>query len=251
MSSEKEKVYFPFINGDNNKTTETFIDPSFYNWSESIENNYQIICDEVIKHFNANEKYFYPYFAQELISGPGKWKSFGFYFWGVRAKGPICDHFPIIMNLLKTIPGIVSASVSIMEPDSEIKPHYGDTNAIHRCHLGLIIPDSLPVTGFQVGYEKRSWEVGKLLIFNDAAYHKAWNQSSQPRVILIFDVIRPEFLKQKSWICARVNTIILTQRLTKSKSSFLKLLKFSVTQWVMTVGVFSYVRLFKCNYLWL
>lgn len=252
MSKQQEKIYYSYLNVEADKRTkETFIDPSDYKWSALIENNYQVIRDEVLQHFSANEKYFHPYFANELINTPGKWKSFGFYFWGIKAKKTICDDFPITINLLKRIPGIVSASVSVMEPDSEIKPHFGDTNAIHRCHLGLIIPGQLPETGFQVAYEKRSWQQGKLLIFNDGAYHKAWNHTSQRRIVLIFDVIRPEFLNRKSWICARVNTIILTQRIGKGKSILQNFAKQIFIQWVMSLGMFLYMQLFKRNHLWL
>ena len=138
-----------------------------------------------------------------------------------------------------------------MEPNSSIKPHYGDTNAIHRCHLGLLIPTSLPFTGFQVGYEKRSWEEGKLLIFNDAAYHKAWNESSQPRIVLIVDVIRPKFLKKKLWICARVNAIIKSQRIVQKSPILKSITKNRAFQWIMSLLVYIYFSVCKRNKLWL
>jgi aspartyl/asparaginyl beta-hydroxylase (cupin superfamily) len=95
-----------------------------------------------------------------------------------------------------------------MEAHSEIKPHYGETDAVYRCHLPLVVPASLPVTGFQVGYEQRSWEEGKLLAFNDAAYHKGWNTSDKERIVLIFDVIRPELLPRAKRICATAHANI-------------------------------------------
>ena len=43
-----------------------------------------------------------------------------------------------------------------------------------------------------MGGETREWEEGKLLIFDDAIEHEAWNHGSSERVILIFDVWHPD-----------------------------------------------------------
>jgi aspartyl/asparaginyl beta-hydroxylase (cupin superfamily) len=41
-------------------------------------------------------------------------------------------------------------------------------------------------------YRTRAWEPGKLPIFDDTIEHEAWNDSDRDRVILIFDIWRPE-----------------------------------------------------------
>jgi hypothetical protein len=78
---------------------------------------------------------------------------------------------------------------SLLKPGARIAPHNGMINTRLICHLPLIVP---PGCGFRVGNETRQWEVGKLLIFDDTIEHEAWNESSQDRVVLIFDVWRPE-----------------------------------------------------------
>lgn len=252
MKLSTEKIYYSYLGiQEKSRTKETFINPDFYKWTAIIEENHQIIYDEIIKHFEVYKNHYNPYFASDLVNSSGKWKSFGFYFFGIRAEKSICESISATIKILKNIPGIVSASVSIMEPNSAIKPHYGDTNAIHRCHLGLLIPASLPFTGFQVGYEKRSWEEGKLLIFNDAAYHKAWNESSQPRIVLIVDVIRPEFIKKKLWICARINAIIKSQRIVQKLPILKSITKNRAFQWVISMLVYIYFSVCKRNKLWL
>ena len=40
--------------------------------------------------------------------------------------------------------------------------------------------------------ETRKWEVGKALIFDDTIEHEAWNDSKEDRLVLIFDIWRPE-----------------------------------------------------------
>lgn len=78
---------------------------------------------------------------------------------------------------------------SLLKPGARIDAHNGMINTRLICHLPLIVP---PGCGFRVGNEVREWEVGKLLIFDDTIEHEAWNDSGQDRVVLIFDVWRPE-----------------------------------------------------------
>jgi aspartate beta-hydroxylase len=63
------------------------------------------------------------------------------------------------------------------------------TNTRLICHLPLIVP---PACGFRVGNETREWQDGKAWVFDDTIEHEAWNDSNQTRVILLFDVWRPE-----------------------------------------------------------
>ena len=45
---------------------------------------------------------------------------------------------------------------------------------------------------FRVGNDVREWVEGKAWLFDDTIEHEAWNHSDQTRVILLFDVWRPE-----------------------------------------------------------
>jgi aspartyl/asparaginyl beta-hydroxylase (cupin superfamily) len=76
-----------------------------------------------------------------------------------------------------------------LRPGARIPPHHGVLNSRLICHLPLIVPDRC---GFRVGNETRAWEEGKLLVFDDSMEHEAWNDSDRDRVVLIFDVWRPE-----------------------------------------------------------
>jgi tetratricopeptide (TPR) repeat protein len=78
---------------------------------------------------------------------------------------------------------------SMLKAGARIAPHNGMINTRLICHLPLIVP---PGCGFRVGNEVREWEAGKLLIFDDTIEHEAWNDSGEDRVILIFDIWRPE-----------------------------------------------------------
>jgi aspartyl/asparaginyl beta-hydroxylase (cupin superfamily) len=78
---------------------------------------------------------------------------------------------------------------SLLRPGARIPPHTGVVNARLICHLPLIVPEGC---GLRVGNEVREWVEGKAFVFDDTMEHEAWNQSSQLRVVLLFDVWRPE-----------------------------------------------------------
>ena len=85
-----------------------------------------------------------------------------------------------------------------------MEPHRGDTNAVMRCHLGVEIPSGLPECGLQASSEQQGWYEGKWLFFNDAFKHSAWNNTDKRRIVIIMDVIRPEFLHKQRTICANI-----------------------------------------------
>ena len=88
-----------------------------------------------------------------------------------------------------TVPGRAPvAFFSALKPGTHIPPHNGATNTRLTVHMPLIIP---PDCALRVGEETRTWEPGKLLLFDDTIRHEAWNFSDRLRVVLIFDVWHP------------------------------------------------------------
>lgn len=81
------------------------------------------------------------------------------------------------------------ALFSMLKPGMHIVPHTGFLNTRLICHLPLLTP---PGCRLRVGNEVRSWEAGKLLIFDDSIEHEAWNEGSETRVVLLFEIWRPE-----------------------------------------------------------
>ena len=84
------------------------------------------------------------------------------------------------------IPGHApTAFFSVLAPRTRIPAHTGVTNTRFIVHLPLIVP---PSCGFRVGAEKREWREGSAWVFDDTFEHEAWNESDEPRIVLIFDV---------------------------------------------------------------
>ncbi len=78
---------------------------------------------------------------------------------------------------------------SLLRPGARIPPHHGMLNTRLICHLPLIVP---PGCWLRVGNETREWREGKLTIFDDSMEHEAHNPTDRLRVILLFDIWRPE-----------------------------------------------------------
>lgn len=103
--------------------------------------------------------------------------------------------FPATLAALAAAPlsriSVRSPSImfSLLQPGARIAPHHGMINARLICHLPLIVPGA---GALQVAEEARQWEEGKLLIFDDSVQHEAWNDADSDRIVLIFDVWRPE-----------------------------------------------------------
>jgi aspartyl/asparaginyl beta-hydroxylase (cupin superfamily) len=81
------------------------------------------------------------------------------------------------------------ALFSVLQPGTHIPPHTGMLNTRLICHLPLIVP---PDCTLRVGNQVEPVERGKLMIFDDSIEHEAWNRSDATRVVLLFEVWRPE-----------------------------------------------------------
>lgn len=87
-----------------------------------------------------------------------------------------------------------SVLFSLLKPRTHIPPHNGLVNTRLICHLPLIVPAGCR---FRVGNETRVWEEGKAWVFDDSINHEAWNDSDQTRVILLFEIWRPELSERE------------------------------------------------------
>lgn len=110
--------------------------------------------------------------AELTCLAPGTWDT-------ITGNAPMCD-----------IPARApSVMFSLLRAGSRIPPHTGMINTRYICHLPLIVPGN---GGLRVGGETRAWEFGKLLLFDDTVEHEAWNDATSDRLVLIFDIWRPE-----------------------------------------------------------
>ncbi len=94
---------------------------------------------------------------------------------------------------------------SLLRPGAHIPPHNGLVNTRLICHLPLIVPGQCR---FRVGNETREWVEGRAWCFDDTIEHEAWNDSDQTRVILLFEIWRPELtLRERELVNAMFEAI--------------------------------------------
>ncbi len=127
---------------------------------------------------------------QMKISPDDKWKTY--VLWGFGQKSdPNCARCPETSRLLDAVPGLTGAWFSILAPGKHIPGHKGITKAMIRAHLPLKVPRERERCRMQVADEMVVWEEGKIVLFDDSSRHEVWNDTSEERVVLIFDFQRP------------------------------------------------------------
>ncbi|MCX7055128.1 MAG: aspartyl/asparaginyl beta-hydroxylase domain-containing protein [Proteobacteria bacterium] len=146
---------------------------------------------------------------QGMLNNPD-WSAF--FLWKNGEPVPAnLERCPSVMRALRNVPlatvGNRSPSVlfSMLKPGTHIPPHNGLVNTRLICHLPLIVPDKCRL---RVGNETRDWVAGKAWAFDDTIEHEAWNDSDQTRVILLFDVWRPEVSAEERTLVTQLFTAI-------------------------------------------
>ena len=179
--------------------------PFFYDvdalpWARAVRESWRVIRREYEDNVRRGSDHVVDVFNPAGPKIPG-WRSVNLqtYAW--------CYHrprraFPLTTGLLDSIPGLTSAFINVLEPQATIPAHQGDSQAIIRCHLGLDVPYG--DCGVRVGPETRGCSNGNLLAFSDAHEHASWNHTGERRVVLVFDVLRPEYRGRERTICANV-----------------------------------------------
>ena len=131
--------------------------------------------------------------ANPLLDDPG-WGAFNLWRGGVPVEpnATICPNTMAALSLapIPVIPGRSPMAIfSRLTPGTHIRPHHGMLNTRLICHLPLIAPDGCAL---RVGSETRPWRDGRMLIFDDSFEHEAWNRGTETRIVLLFEVWRPE-----------------------------------------------------------
>ncbi len=179
-----------------------FFDRADFSWVADLEAATPAIRDELRAVQQTGQDGFSPYIAYNPgepvnqwadLNHSDRWSSFPLWRGGVPVRENL-DRCPRTARALEAvkmarISGLCpNAMFSVLAPHTWIPPHHGETNARLVVHLPLIVP---PGCTYRVGYERRTWTEGEVLIFDDTLEHEARNDGDEPRVVLIFDVWNP------------------------------------------------------------
>ncbi|MBL4594250.1 MAG: aspartyl/asparaginyl beta-hydroxylase domain-containing protein [Flavobacteriales bacterium] len=208
MKSNTNNIWFSFTASAPYEGTEPpYFEISQYNWYDLIKKNTAIFKKEITTQ---KEDFFIPYTNSTFANEPQKWKFIPLRVWAKKYKSNIAK-FPLTEKVLEKIPYLVSAAYSQLDNSSKIKHHTGDSNVMYRVHIPLVIPTGLPDCGFEVLGIQKEWVEGEPFGFCDAHQHYAWNNTNEKRIVLILDIIRPEFESKSKWICAQVQASLMLQ----------------------------------------
>ena len=184
-----------------------FFDPAQFEWVAGIEAAAPAIRNELDALLAAGSDDFRAYVQHETVTPEANKALLGKKDWSIL---PLCENGWLMPSVIEECPVTWEAVLklpvprisgwgptivfSLLKAGAHIAAHNGMFNTRLVCHLPLIVPAGCR---FRVGNEIREWEDGKLMIFDDTIEHEAWNHSGEDRVVLIFDVWRPELSERE------------------------------------------------------
>jgi tetratricopeptide (TPR) repeat protein len=190
-----------------------FFDPAGFAWLSALEAETDAITAELI-NVMADDAAFRPYVegnpnrpvnAQNGMLNNPEWSAFYLVKQG-KVVAQNASRCPNTMQAMSSLPltnipnRSPSVLFSLLKPGAHIPPHNGLINTRLIVHLPLIVP---PNCRFRVGSETREWVRGKAWVFDDTIEHEAWNDSNETRVILLFEIERPDIsATEHQQVCA-------------------------------------------------
>jgi aspartate beta-hydroxylase len=179
-----------------------FYERDEFPWLPEFESATAAIGQEVVDILREEEGGFTPYihYAEHMpldqwrgLNNSRRWSAYHFFDHGNPIEDR-CRRAPATIAAASRLPQAVvarrspCAMYSALAPRTRIPPHTGVANFRLVVHLPLLVP---PGCRFRVGGEVREWRVGHAWVFDDTIEHEAWNDSDEPRYILICDVWSP------------------------------------------------------------
>jgi len=180
-----------------------FADPTAFGWVSKLEAEFPSLQEEALSLLEGHAD-FRPYVRRDLQRPQGDvhgmlenpdWSTLFLWENGAAVEDHVAHCPKIFEAIIRHVPlchigrRAPSIMLSLLRPGAKIPPHTGMINCRFICHLPLVVP---PDCGFRVGNQTIEWEEGKVIVFDDTVEHEAWNNSAHNRLVLIFDIWRPE-----------------------------------------------------------
>ncbi len=172
----------------------SFYDPSEFEWARVLEQEYPAIKTELMRVLTDAGEGFKGYMSETQYRHRG-WNTFNFFFYGKKFEEN-CERCPHTTAVLESLPRFERDHImfSALNPHTRIPPHVGPMNGILRGHLGLVVPQGCYI---RVGPDERTWEEGKMLVFDDSFEHEVFNHSDAVRIVLFMNFWHPCFAERE------------------------------------------------------
>ncbi|HXO28229.1 MAG TPA: aspartyl/asparaginyl beta-hydroxylase domain-containing protein [Thermoanaerobaculia bacterium] len=178
---QRPTLYYPGL------ATREIHDPRAFPWVATLEASFPLIQQEFTALLAGAD------FARvnRSYTSTGEWAAAYLWVFGAVVE-ETCRLCPETARLLRAIPGVAEFGTTLfsaLAPHSYIAPHCGYTNAKLRCQLPLQVPRGCKL---RVGDHEIEQVVGRCIVFDDSFLHAAWNESDEPRFVIVFDFFHPD-----------------------------------------------------------
>lgn len=181
----------------------SLFDGSLYPWCQTLEAAWEVIRDEYLALSASPEVSGVPYIdanagalddSWKPLIGSDNWTSLHLYR-NDEQNRLLIALTPQTGALLKQVPLLKTSNqprevlFSVLKGGQHIPPHYGLANTDMTVHLPLITSNQ---AGIKVAGVEHQWQEGKAFLFDDSFLHESWNESTEPRVNLLFGAWHPD-----------------------------------------------------------
>lgn len=175
-------------------------DRESFPWVAELEGAFPVIQAEFARLAEAGSGFSTVFRTQ---TSTGEWAAS--YLWAFGRKvEDTCRLCPETTRILSAIPGVAEFGTTMysgLAPHTHIAPHYGYSNAKLRCQLPLRVPGHCRL---KVGEHEVEQREGRCIVFDDSFLHSAWNDSDEPRFVLVFDFFHPDLTPEEVRYLARL-----------------------------------------------
>lgn len=169
------------------------LDAGLFPWTTQIADHWTDIRDEalaVYAHLDAIPPLRRISPDHRRIAGDDRWRSFFLIGYGNESSENLA-RVPRTAELIRQIPNLNSAFFSILAPGAHIALHRGVSKSFFTAHLGLRVPADKAACRMNVDHQTVHWAEGQWTVFDDTYEHEVWNDTDEPRIILLCQVGRP------------------------------------------------------------
>ena len=173
--------------------TTAFLDKSHFAGLGVLEDNWEDIRDEALALYEKGHIAIKDDLPASSFYKDNRWTSF--YLKVYDSDIPSARELaPKTLALIDQVPGMNLALFACLNPGKKLNNHHDPFAYTVRYSLGLSTPNS-DESGLVVNGEDYKWADGEGVLFDETYFHRAYNHSDKPRIILMTDIDRPLKLK--------------------------------------------------------
>lgn len=169
--------------------TTAFLDQSHFPELKVLEDNWEVIRDEALALYEKGHIAIKDDLPASSFYKNNRWTSF--YLKVYDGDIPSARELaPRTLALIDQVPGMNLALFACLNPGKKLNNHHDPFAYTVRYSLGLSTPNS-DESGLVVNGEDYKWADGEGVLFDETYFHRAYNNSDKPRIILMTDIDRP------------------------------------------------------------